>query len=243
MEPGISHLRDAEGGLDIDWDDEPGWDAPLLDGLTLDSLDGDFPADATDKDGDGIPDDADPCPLYAEDPDGFEDDDGCPDDDNDGDGIADVDDLCPDEFETPNGFADDDGCPDHVSVTIDGPVATVDEERGRIDISENVYFDTGTSILRPESFAVLNKVATLLMTRPDLARVEVQGHTDERGDAGVNRRLSQERADAVRQYLINLGVDEERLSAVGYGPDRPLDPGHDENAWSTNRRVEFHLGE
>lgn len=225
-----------------DWD-EPDWDDPLLEGLTLDELDDGEPGLAADKDEDGIPDDADPCPLYAEDPDGYEDEDGCPDDDNDGDGIADVDDVCPDEFETPNGFADDDGCPDEVSVTIDGPVVTVDEELGRIEISDNVYFDTGTAVLRPESFAVLNKVATLLMVRDDLLGVEVQGHTDERGDPDHNRRLSQERADAVRRYLVNLGVEPGRLSAVGHGADLPLDEGHDERAWSVNRRVEFHIVE
>ncbi len=207
---------------------------------------------ATDKDGDGIADDEDPCPLYAEDLDGFEDGDGCPDEDDDGDGIADVDDACPREAEVYNMYEDDDGCPDEVSITLDELPATeptgelvveVDEEAGRLDVSENIYFDTAAATLRPESFPVLNKIATVLIVRDDIVGIEIQGHTDERGDAAVNRQLSKERADVVRQYLINLGVESGRLTTIGHGPDRPLDPGHDEAAWGRNRRVEFHIVE
>ena len=201
-----------------------------------------------DKDGDGVLDDEDPCPLYAEDVDGFEDEDGCPDEDDDGDGIADADDACPREAEVFNQFADDDGCPDEVSVILETEssgelTVEVDEVRGRIDVSENIYFDTAAATLRPESFTVLNKVASVLIVRDDIVGIEIQGHTDERGDPQVNRQLSEERADAVRQYLVNLGVDSARLIAIGHGPDRPLDPGHDEAAWEQNRRVEFHIVE
>ena len=234
-----------------------------------------------DKDGDGIADDVDPCPLHAEDVDGVEDEDGCPEEDlpgqdgdpsgddgdpglpgtgigldfadgagigldradGDGDGVADAEDLCPDEPEVVNEFADDDGCPDEVSFTVTTPTVTVDEEQGRLDVSHHIYFDSAAATLRPESFAVLNKVASVLIVRDDIAHIEIQGHTDERGDGARNRQLSQDRADMVRRYLVNLGVEPQRVTAVGYGPDRPLDHGHDETAWSRNRRVEFHIGE
>jgi hypothetical protein len=73
-----------------------------------------FVHDVGDKDGDGIPDDVDKCPTLAEDKDGFEDADGCPDPDNDKDGIPDIQDECIDEPETVNGYQDTDGCPDEV---------------------------------------------------------------------------------------------------------------------------------
>jgi len=71
--------------------------------------------------------------------------------------------------------------------------------------------------------------------------VRIEGHTDDQGPTHVNQRLSQERADAVRSYLIGKGVSPARLRSVGFGPTRPLQPGESDTARAANRRVEFHL--
>lgn len=189
-----------------------------------------------DTDLDGLTDDVDPCPTEAEDFDGFEDGDGCPESDNDGDGILDGADRCPEQPETFNDFQDEDGCPDEATVQID-------RESGRIRVLDKIYFDTGKSTLKAESFSILNKIADTLLNHGEVAKVEVQGHTDERGPASSNQKLSHARADAVRTYLVNRGVRTGRLVARGYGEETPLDPGSNEEAWSVNRRVEFHIVE
>jgi len=192
------------------------------------------PDEAPDPDEDGIltPDDA--CPEVPEDMDGFEDEDGCPEPDNDGDGIADEVDQCPEQAEAFNSYKDKDGCPDEAPVR-------VDSSKGQIVTKEKIFFDSGKTTLKPESFPVMNQIAELLERNPDLGRIEIQGHTDERGGASTNRSLSQKRAEAVRTYLVNMGADPGKLLAKGFGEDKPLDDGHDEDAWARNRRVEFHI--
>ncbi len=109
----------------------------------------------------------------------------------------------------------------------------------KIEILEKVFFDTGRATIRPESFALLDDVAAILIEYPDITRVRIEGHTDSQGSSKVNRRLSTERAESVRVYLVNRGVDGARLEAIGYGPDRPLDPARTPAAYDMNRRVEF----
>ncbi len=193
------------------------------------------PDEVADRDGDGIADGDDPCPDEPEDADGFEDGDGCPDPDNDGDGIADGDDACPDQAETVNGHEDEDGCPDEEALV------RIDEAAGCIVVRERIHFDTGKATLSADSFPILNRIADLLLRRDDVGPIEIQGHTDERGEAEANRSLSQRRAETVRRFLVNRGVDGERLLARGYGEDQPLRDGHDEESWAENRRVEFHI--
>ncbi len=109
----------------------------------------------------------------------------------------------------------------------------------KIEILEKVFFDVGKATIKPESFALLDQVAEILVEHPDVTKVRVEGHTDARGSANANRRLSTTRAESVRDYLVSKGVAVERLDAVGYGPDRPLDPSRTTAAYDLNRRVEF----
>ncbi|HEY1556558.1 MAG TPA: OmpA family protein [Kofleriaceae bacterium] len=216
-----------------------------------------------DRDGDGIPDDVDKCPDDPEDFDQFQDADGCPDPDNDQDGILDVDDLCPNDPEDKDGFEDADGCPDpdndkdrildkddkcpNEPETYNGyQDADGCPDRGRvvvtdtsIEILDMIYFEYDKAIIKKESYPILDAVAATLQGNPSIQLVEIQGHTDERGDDAYNLDLSDRRAKSVRQYLIDKGVDEKRLTAQGYGETQPLDRRHNEEAWAKNRRVAF----
>ena len=184
-----------------------------------------------DSDNDGIPDGEDRCPLTPEDKDQFEDDDGCPDPDNDGDGIPDVQDRCPLEAETLNGFQDEDGCPDVVPTR-------AQLAKGRIEIKEQVQFQRGKQVVDASSHALLRDVAAILRGLP-AQHVEVQGHTDDRGDPRRNLALSQQRADAVREFLIQEGIAGARILAKGYGSTRPRVSNRTAQGRAENRRVEF----
>jgi OmpA-OmpF porin, OOP family len=183
-----------------------------------------------DNDNDGIPDNVDLCPNDPEDKDGFEDQDGCPDPDNDHDRIPDKDDKCPNEPETYNGYQDEDGCPDRGRVVVTGST---------IEILDVIYFEYDKAVILPKSFPILDAVAATLQGNPSLQLVEIQGHTDERGDDAYNLDLSDRRAKAVMKYLVDKGVDSKRLTAQGYGETQPLDRRHIEAAWAKNRRVAF----
>jgi outer membrane protein OmpA-like peptidoglycan-associated protein len=183
-----------------------------------------------DNDKDGILDTDDLCPNDPEDKDGFEDQDGCPDPDNDKDRILDKDDKCPNEPETYNGFEDEDGCPDKGRVLL---------RRGKLEILDKIYFETAKAIIKPISFPILDAVAATMKGNPQIMLVEIQGHADERGDDDYNMRLTEDRAAAVKQYLIEHGAGADRLQSHGYGETKPVCPQHNEACWSKNRRVEF----
>ncbi|MGK4001750.1 OmpA family protein [Sorangium sp. So ce1036] len=185
-----------------------------------------------DNDKDGIPDKSDQCPNDPEDRDDFQDEDGCPDPDNDADGIPDVTDKCPNEKETFNGTEDEDGCPDKGSVIL---------EENNILILEKIQFATGSSEILPESFGIVQAVAETLKHHPEFTLVEVQGHADERSADAYNLRLTQARANAVVEALVQRGVKRDVVRAMGYGEYCPLDPAHNAAAWEKNRRVEFKI--
>jgi len=192
-----------------------------------------FAPTAHDRDHDGISDDRDACPDIAEDRDADQDSDGCPeeDPDSDRDGVPDDDDLCPNAKETINGIADDDGCPDT------GDPRVIYEE-GKFTVLDTIRFETGRADIKPESHGLLDQVAQMVKANPDV-KVRVEGHTDDTGPRDLNMRLSQERAESVRRYLIQRGVAPQRVRAVGYGPDKPLVKDTTEEARTKNRRVEF----
>jgi outer membrane protein OmpA-like peptidoglycan-associated protein len=150
--------------------------------------------------------------------------------DVDRDAIVDADDRCPNEPEAYNGLDDDDGCPDR------GRVIVTDSA---IMILDRVYFESDRATIRPASYAILDATAATLLGNADITLLEIQGHTDARGDDKSNLELSGRRASAVKQYLVAKGVAEGRLSAQGYGETQPIDRGHTQLAWANNRRVEF----
>lgn len=185
-----------------------------------------------DNDGDGIPDKLDDCPNAPEDMDGFKDTDGCPDPDNDNDGVPDEKDKCPNQPETINGYKDDDGCPDK------GKAQVIIKEN-KIVILKKVYFATGRATIKRISYNLLDQVAQTLAANPQVKGVRVEGHTDSRGRKAANLRLSQRRAEAVRDYMIGKGIAAGRLIAVGYGPEKPIANNRTRKGRADNRRVEF----
>src|SRR5262249_11886531 len=104
-----------------------------------------------------------------------------------------------------------------------------------------INFEYDRAVIRPDSYYILDAVVAAINSNPDYALIEVQGHTDERGDDAYNLDLSERRAAAVLAYLISHGVDPQRLTSRGYGESQPIDRRHNEAAWAVNRRVSFVL--
>jgi outer membrane protein OmpA-like peptidoglycan-associated protein len=226
----IDGFEDQDGCPDLDNDQDGVPDAKDRCPNEPEDFDGDMDEDGCpdlvkDSDADGVPDDLDRCPLQAEDLDGFQDEDGCPDLDNDLDGIPDTDDQCPNSPETFNGFEDEDGCPDE---------RPIDSQF----VLQGVQFESGSAALTPDSYQVLDEVVRSLMAYPEV-RVEIQGYTDSVGKASANLALSKRRADSVKQYLVNAGIDPTRLTAKGFGEENPLASNGTPSGRSQNRRIEF----
>jgi outer membrane protein OmpA-like peptidoglycan-associated protein len=183
-----------------------------------------------DNDKDGLLDRADKCPNEPEDADGWDSLDGCPDPDNDADGILDVKDLCPFEPETVNGYADNDGCPDEENVRVVGD---------RIVLDDRVHFFVNSAVIRQVSYPLLQRLAKLVAEHPEYTHIAVEGHADERGAEDFNRKLSDDRARSVLEFMVKQGIARERLSSQGFGSSRPLVDKKNEYSWLLNRRVEF----
>lgn len=111
----------------------------------------------------------------------------------------------------------------------------------RIEILDAVYFDTGEATIQQRSFGLLNQVASILLENPQIRKIQVEGHTDDRGAKDFNMDLSQRRADAVRQFLIDQGISPDRLVGKGFGPTRPILPNTSDRNRALNRRVEFNI--
>jgi len=183
-----------------------------------------------DNDNDKILDVNDLAPLEPEDFDGYQDNDGKPDPDNDMDGILDVDDDCPNEPETFNGFQDEDGCPDKKPEIILEKKAPI--------VLEGITFATSSDDLTDEAKSVLGKVLSTLIDYPEIM-LEIHGYTDDRGNRDFNIDLSQRRAQSVLDYLVEMGVAPERLTAKGFGPDNPVASNDTAEGRANNRRIEF----
>jgi outer membrane protein OmpA-like peptidoglycan-associated protein len=219
------------------------------------------PASTLDSDGDGVPDFRDRCPKVAEDMDGFQDEDGCPDTDNDEDGVPDAYDRCPNEPEDDDGFDDEDGCPDtdndHDGITDrddkcpnqPGPP----EARGcptnktyghlvltreRIELQQPVSFAPGKAVIDQRSFALLGEIADVLKAHPAM-RIRVEAHTDSRGTPAENKRLSQSRADVIKKHLAGRGIAPSRMVAEGFGSEQPIETNKTKAGREKNQRVEF----
>jgi len=217
--------------------------------------------DDPDTDGDGITDSKDSCVLEPEDKDGYLDEDGCPDVDNDLDTLLDAADKCPLEAEDLDGYEDADGCPDpdndkdtvldvkdqcpnEIGSTTQEPLgcptkpALVVVTDCEVKITQQIHFEFNKDKIRPESFPVLDAVVDALQKNPPI-KIEVQGHTDNKGTAKYNKDLSNRRANSVMKYLVSHGVEMGRLTHYGYGFERPLVDNSTDGNRALNRRVQF----
>lgn len=104
---------------------------------------------------------------------------------------------------------------------------------------ETVYFDFDKSDLRKDARDVLSKNAEALLKQIADAKIKIEGHCDERGSDEYNMALGDRRAKSVAKYLTSLGIKADRISTISYGEEKPAVQGHDEAAWSKNRRAEF----
>jgi len=125
------------------------------------------------------------------------------------------------------------------------PVPNPDERKNwprdrEIFKSDTVHFAFDRSDVKPEDKSKVSAVAEYLKANA-MDAVEIEGHCDERGTEEYNRSLGERRALALREQLISMGVDANKIDTISYGKDRPTDPGHDESAWKQNRRGEFIL--
>ena len=111
--------------------------------------------------------------------------------------------------------------------------------KGKLEILDKIYFETDKDIIKEISYPILDAIAATLKGNPQILEIEVQGHADERGDDAHNMQLTEARSQAVRTYLIDKGIEANRLQAHGYGETKPVCPEHNEDCWSRNRRVEF----
>ena len=180
-----------------------------------------------DRDHDGIINGKDQCPDQAEDYDGFEDDDGCPEADNDHDGVLDDDDECPDQA----GPRSNDGCPEH---------GTVVWRHGRLVIFGKVHFEHRLGAHRsaaPRSCSIRSPY--MVKEHPEVGRIRIEGYTDNVGPPDMNLKLSRDRAESVRVALVERGVARDRLRTEGYGESHPVAPNRTRAGRAKNRRVEF----
>jgi len=175
-----------------------------------------------DRDKDGVTDNKDRCPDEP----GSTKNDGCPITDRDGDGVPDVTDRCPDD----PGPASNQGCPDIKEEIIKKTAA----------IAKSIYFDLNSSKLQARSHAPLNELVQILKDNPTY-KLTIESHTDASGTNAYNQKLSDNRSASVMSYLINKGVDASRITAVGYGEERPIATNDTNEGRTLNRRSELKL--
>ncbi len=202
-----------------------------------------------DTDGDGIADNKDNCPTVA----GLKALAGCPD--ADGDGVTDADDKCPNEAGPaanngcpwPDADGDgvldkDDKCPDVKGTVANNGCPEVSEavQKTLNEYAKTILFDTGKASIKDQSAAVLADIITILKEYPT-SKFSIEGHTDSVGSEKLNQRLSEARALSVKEYLVKNGIDEFRLSAIGYGETRPIASNKTRAGRALNRRVEINL--
>ena len=103
---------------------------------------------------------------------------------------------------------------------------------------KDIHFDFDKYAIRPGDAEILKASAAVLKKYPSV-KIQIEGHCDERGTNEYNLALGERRANSTKDYLLSLGISKDRLSAISYGEERPLDPGHNEEAWAKNRRAHF----
>jgi outer membrane protein OmpA-like peptidoglycan-associated protein len=174
-----------------------------------------------DTDGDGIYDNEDSCPRVK----GPVENHGCPWPDTDGDGVLDKDDACPSVF----GVAENHGCP-----------ALTKKELQTIKYAfDNLEFETGKDVIKKKSYISLDGLATLLKEKG--YGLKIDGHTDNVGKPEFNMELSRKRADSVKKYLMDKGVDGSKLQTEGFGLTKPIADNKTAEGRQKNRRVEMNV--
>ena len=225
IEPPLPPVKDTDGdGLVDDVDRCPN---ELEDVDAFEDSDGCVDAD---NDGDGIADAQDKCSAEPEDRDEFMDEDGCPDPDNDSDGFADAQDRCPLEAEVINGTDDDDGCPDRGNVLV---VVSPD----RLELLENITFKKAA--LQKASFNLLGQLGATLRAHPEIVRLRITVHMQPTKKPDADRALSEQRAQAIRDWLVSYGIDAKRIEPRGFGGSKPLVAPSTKGAKGINERIEL----
>jgi outer membrane protein OmpA-like peptidoglycan-associated protein len=215
--PDVAGLAAFQGCPDTDGDGIADKDDACPDVAGLKALGG-----CPDTDGDGITDKSDKCPEVK----GPKENAGCPWPDRDGDGVLDKDDKCPDV----KGTAANNGCPE-----------VSDEVVKRLnDYAKTILFDTAKASFQQQTYPVLQSIAAILKEYPS-SNFSIEGHTDSDGKDEANQKLSEDRAAAVKNYLIENGIASSRLSSVGYGETKPIDSNKTKAGKANNRRVEVKL--
>ena len=184
-------------------------------------------AGCPDADRDGVTDASDNCPNEA----GPAANNGCPWPDTDGDGVLDKDDQCPNEA----GTAANNGCPEIV-------VPTAEVQKQLTEYARTINFNTGKSSFKSGTEPTLEAITAILKEYPK-ANFTIEGHTDSTGSDALNQRLSDARAHAVMDFLVNNGISAARLSAKGYGETMPIDSNKTRAGRAANRRVEVKLAD
>ena len=175
-----------------------------------------------DADGDGVADKNDKCPQVA----GPSANGGCPWPDTDGDGVLDKDDKCVDV----KGTVANNGCPE----------ITEEQVKQLNAYAKTILFNSGKATFKQETFAVLQSITAILKQYPS-SKFSIEGHTDSDGKDAANQKLSEDRAGAVKNYLVENGIDASRLSSAGYGESKPIDSNKTAKGKANNRRVEVKL--
>ena len=173
-----------------------------------------------DSDGDGVADNLDKCPEQK----GVPDNDGCPLKDSDGDGVPDKDDKCPQL----SGDLANDGCPEEPSDLL----TFINSEKSRI------LFKADSSKLDVNDISIIDTFKSLLDKYPN-STVTIEGHASSDGSESYNQMLSEKRAAAVKQSLVEKGINADRLSTVGYGETKPIEPNNTTKGRAKNRRVQL----
>jgi OmpA-OmpF porin, OOP family len=208
---------EMNGCPDQDGDGVADKDDACIDVAGLKSMNG-----CPDTDGDGITDKSDKCPDVK----GPKENGGCPWKDTDGDSVLDKDDKCPDV----KGTVANKGCPE-----------VSDEAIKRLnDYAKTILFDTNKATFQQRTYPVLEAITAILKEYPN-SNFAIEGHTDSDGKDAANQILSENRAAAVKAYLIEKGIASSRLSSAGYGESRPIDVNTTKAGKANNRRVEVKL--
>ena len=217
--PDVAGLAAFNGCPDTDGDGVADKDDACPDVAGLKALGG-----CPDKDGDGVADKDDKCPDVK----GPKENAGCPWPDRDGDGVLDKDDKCPDV----KGPASNNGCPI--------PEPTEEAIKKLNEYAKTILFDTGKFSFQKQTLPVLQSISAILKEYPT-SKFSIEGHTDNSGKADANLKLSEERAAAVKNYLVENGIAADRLTSSGYGQTKPIDSNKTKAGKANNRRVEVKL--